>query len=293
MMKEGQKIDFNALIKLLDDPDRRVFDEVSARLRDFGPAIIPELEKAWEGSFNQVVQERLENIIEEIQSSNTRKALAQWAGSASKNIFEGAFIIAKMQYPDLKYSDLDQSIEKIRKDVWLELNDRLTALEKVRMINHIMYDVYGFKPNRTSFYAPQNNYINIVLDSKLGNPISLSLIYQEVARRLSLPVYSVLLPGQFILAYVDPYVERPSELKDPDRILFYIHPFNRGYVLGKKEIDEYLKEQNIESSDHYYLPSDSVKVVSRLISNLIFAYNKLGYPEKVTLYKELHHLLRK
>ncbi|NOY37407.1 MAG: hypothetical protein GXO83_07505 [Chlorobi bacterium] len=282
----------DSLLRLLDDPDKRVFEEVSSQLKGLGSGIIPELEKAWEISFNQVVQERLENIIEEIQVSETRQILTNWLEKGAKNAFTGAFYIARLQYPDLEFSHLDETVEKIRKDVWLEFNDQLTALEKVRLINHILFDVYGFKPNRTNFYAPQNNYINIAMDSRMGNPVSLSLIYQEVSHRLSLPVHGVLLPGQFILAYIDPYIDKPPEMIKADDILFYIHPFNRGSVLGKKEIDEYLKEQGVEASEIYYLPCKPVQIVTRIVSNLVFAYNKLGYPEKVEQYKDLLNILK-
>lgn len=280
------------LLKLLDDPDQRVYEEVSSQLKNMGPDVVPELERAWEGSFNQIVQERLENIIEEIQHLDTQKKIKKWVVQGSDHTFKAAYYVARMQYPDLEYEPLAETIDKLAEDIWLELNKKMTALEKVRIINHFMFDVWGFKPNRTHFYAPQNNFINIVLDSKMGNPISLSLIYREIALRLNLPIFGVLIPGQFVLAYVDPYLENPRKVNNPDNILFYIHPFNRGSVLGRKEIDEYLKEQGVDRSVTYYLPASPVKIISRLISNLIFAYNKLGYPEKITVYKELLNIIK-
>jgi regulator of sirC expression with transglutaminase-like and TPR domain len=180
-------------------------------------------------------------------------------------------------------------LEKIKHDAWIEINENLTALEKVRILNHIIYDVHKFSGNTTNYYSPQNSFINQVMLSKKGNPISLAIIYAVVAQKLGLPIYGVNLPKNFILAYKDEF----SELLYPDakneNILFYINPFSRGAVLGRKEIDFFLKQQNITPDPMFYQPCSNLEIIQRLLLNLIYAYEKMGYEQKI---KELKDLLK-
>ena len=179
-----------------------------------------------------------------------------------------------------------QKMEEIKRDIWLEINENLTALEKVRIINHIFFKIYGFSSNAANFYAPQNNYINHVLETKKGNPITLSILYSSLARMLDIPIYGVNLPKNFIVAYKNEYTNKEEP---QNQILFYINPFNKGAILGKKEIDYFIKQQGLKPSRSYYLPCSNIETIQRLINNLIYAYDRLGYPDKI---KELNQLYR-
>ncbi len=282
------KKEIEALINLLEDPDTKVYEEVSRNLMDKGIDIIPELEVAWESSANQHHQERIENLIQQIQLNFTREQLIRWINEGTADLLEGAYYIAKFQYHDLELSQLDNQIESIRKDVWLELNDNLTALEKVKVINQIIFKIYGLKRNSSQFYAPQNNYLNIVLETKKGNPISLAIIYSIVAQRLGLPIYGVNLPRNFILVYLDEL--KSEETYDEEleaHILFYINPFNNGAILGKKEIDHFIKQQNLTPQKSFYVPCTNSEIIHRLLVNLSFAYEQAGNEEKVKQLKAL------
>ena len=72
-------------------------------------------------------------------------------------MLEGVYLIAKYQYPDLRFEDVREKIEIVKKDVWLELNENLTALEKVKILNHIIFDIHKFSLNNANFYSPQNS----------------------------------------------------------------------------------------------------------------------------------------
>ncbi len=278
-----------ALIQLLDDPDLTVFEEVSKYLIDIGEEVIPHLEKEWEISFNDLVQERLESIIHNIQLNALKEELYLWLQEDQPSLLKGAYLIARTQYPNLSYIPLEDKIEKIKKDVWIELNDQLTALEKVRIINHILYDIYKLGPNKGDYFSPQNNFINVVLESKKGNPVSIAIIYEEIARRLKLPIKGVNLPGQFILAYIDPVVAASQKpVTGPEDILFYISMVQKGSVVGIHEIETYLKQlNNTPLEPQYYLPCSPMETIGRMVNNLIFAFKKHNTPEKVILYKDI------
>lgn len=194
------------------------------------------LESAWENSFDSVLQQRIEAIIHLIQFDNIRRSLREWALPEQQDLLTGAILIARYQYPDLDDAALRKHVEQIKQDIWLELNNNLTALEKVKVINHILFDVHNFSSNTQNYHAPQNSYINNVLESKKGNPVSLSIIYAVLAQELRIPIYGVNLPEHFILAYVDNGSINNALIEDPDRVLFYINPFSRGAPVNKKKL---------------------------------------------------------
>ncbi len=289
--KKSTKREVNAMIRLLDDPDEVIFNSVSGTLLDMGTEIIPHLEKAWEESMNSIFQERIENIIQGLQFRNVKRDLVAWAAKGGKGLLEGAWHVTRYQHPDISFSDLNSQIEEITRDVWLELNENLTALEKTRILNHFFYKVHKFTRNNLNFYAPQNSYINLVMESKKGNPISLAILYAVIARKLNMNIYGVNLPKIFLLAYtLNPVDENSSE--EPV-VLFYINPYNKGAVLGKKDIDLYVKEQKLLVRKSFYLPCSNIEVIQRLLLNLIFSYERLAYPDKVDDLKELLRIVKK
>ena len=98
-MKDQENI--KALIKLLDDPDTNIYDTVSGNLVGMGKSIIPELETVWESTLDNKLQERIEYIIDVIEFKNTKNEFKNWIYNGSFDIVEGAYYVAKFQYPDL------------------------------------------------------------------------------------------------------------------------------------------------------------------------------------------------
>jgi regulator of sirC expression with transglutaminase-like and TPR domain len=285
MLKEQE---LNALISLLDDPDESVFNEIQTKLLSLGHNVIPLLENAWENSFDSMLQGRIENIIHKIQFDNIEGQLLHWVQNEQQSLLKGILLVARYQYPDLDEKKILKQIEQIKQDVWLELNNNLTALEKVRVINHILFDVHGFGGNTTNYHAPQNSYLNNVLESKKGNPLSLSILYLIISQDLSIPIYGVNLPEHFVLAYIDEESQFPVYNETPNKVLFYINPFSKGAVFSSKEIDAFLKQLKLPLEQTYYEPCQNVDIIKRVFRNLILAYEKLGYPSKV---KEIENLL--
>jgi regulator of sirC expression with transglutaminase-like and TPR domain len=281
------KEEIQALIQLLDDPSEEVSRTVTRNLLDRGLDILPELEAAWEGSMDPDYQDKLIILIQEIQIKSTSEMLRKWISSGASDLLTGVYIIARYQYPELRIEDLERPLDKIIKDVWLELNDNLTALEKVRILNHIIFEVNGFGRNTRSFYNPQNSFINQVIETRRGTPISLAVIYSIIAQKLGLPILGVNLPKNFILAYKDELVTGEGFDELSETILFYINPYNKGSVLGRREIDYFLKQQGIEAQDSYYLPCSNIEIVVRILHNLINAYHKSGYRDKAEQFEAI------
>lgn len=278
-----------ALITLLDDPDDGIYSEVKNRFIVLGPPAIPHLETAWENSFDALMQKRIEGIIHTIQFKALQNALKYWAENEQDDLFKGCSIIARYQYPDLDENKLKKQLNQIKQDVWLELHDDLTALEKVKIINHILFEVHQFGGNISNYHAPQNSFINVVLETKKGNPVMLSVIYTLICKELNIPVYGVNLPQHFVLAYVNDLANLfdPSHKTLSDNILFYVNPFSKGLIFNQSDIDSFIKQLKIEPETKYYLPCSNLDIIKRILNNLIYSFDKMGYAEKVCELKDL------
>jgi regulator of sirC expression with transglutaminase-like and TPR domain len=277
-----------SLIKLLDDPDPEIFHHVENKLLDYGYGIISYLEKAWEQSFDALQQERIENLVHKIQFQNVKEDLSLWYQSGGFDLLRGILILNKYQYPDLDEQKIINQIEVIKRDIWLQMMYDASPLEKVKLINHIFYTIYGFSGNTTNHKDPQNSYLSQVLESKKGNQISLAIIYSIIAQKLDIPIYGVNLPQHFILAYED----ESDKTGDENGILFYINVFNKGYVFGKKDIDQFLKQLNIQPEKFFYEPCSNTEILKRVLRNLISSYEELGSEEKVRELRDLLEVLR-
>ncbi len=282
-----------ALITLLDDPDEVIYDQVKNRFVSLGPPAIPHLETAWENSFDAIMQKRIELIIHTIQFETLQRALKHWANEEQDDLLKGILILSRYQYPDLDENKIKRILQQIKQDVWLELHEDLTALEKIKIINHILFEVHMFSGNITNYHAPQNSFINHVLENKKGNPLMLSVIYMLICKELNVPVYGINLPQHFVLAYLNDYANLidVNNKTLSNNILFYINPFSKGLMFNQKDIDQFLKQLNLEPEPKYYLPCSNIEIIKRCLNNLIFSYEKLGYIEKVQELKDLEKQL--
>jgi regulator of sirC expression with transglutaminase-like and TPR domain len=276
-----------SLIKLLDDPDPQIFEQVEDKLLSFGSLVITYLESAWEESLDTFLQERIENLVHKIQYENVREDLALWYQSGGFDLLRGILIINRYQYPDLNEEKIISQIEAIKRDIWLQMMYESNPVEKVKLINHLFYSIYGFSGNTANHPDPLNSYLSQVLESKKGNQISLAIIYSIIAQKLDIPIYGVNLPQHFILAYVDEF----EKTADENGVLFYINVFNKGYIFGKKDIDQFLRQLKITPERLFYEPCSNTDILKRVLRNLISSYEKVGAEEKVSELQKLLEVL--
>jgi regulator of sirC expression with transglutaminase-like and TPR domain len=283
----------HALIALMDDPDEQVYAHVRNRVLEIGPEAIQQLQTSWEESdFGLFFQSRIENLIHEIQFEACKTDLTTWYASSSKDLLKGALIVAKYQYPGLDEKSVMDSIERMRRDCWLEINPNMTAFEAVRIINKVIFEQYGFVGNSKNYNSSNNSYINTVIESRKGNPLSLSLIYSIIAQKLELPIYGVNLPNHFILAYMDNngtnlFMSNGNEYG----VLFYINTFSKGSIFQKEDIQQFLQSIQVTPDASHFQPCSNSDIIRRMLTNLIAAFQQVGSHEKVNELCELRSLL--
>lgn len=279
--------EINALVKLLDDPDQEVFLHVEERLLEYGNEVVDFLENTWEHSLDALLQQRIENIVHKIQFNSVKEDLNLWYQSGAFDLLQGALVINRYQYPDLNEEKIILQIEEIKREIWLGLQYEMSSIEKIKLINHIFYNVYGFGGNTKNHLDPQNSFISQVIESKKGNQISLAIIYSTLAQKLDIPVYGVNLPQHFILGYIDESKKEEHEFG----VLFYINAFNKGAIFGKHDVDQFLRQLNLDPQPGFYAPCSNVEIIRRVIRNLISAYENAGSAEKVAELKELQEII--
>ena len=279
-----------AIVQLLDDPDPEIFGLIRAKLLSLGKPVVPALEEVWERSIDSMLQERIEDIIHQIHFSVVKNQLIDWKINDEENLLEGAVIIARYQYPDLEVSKINKYLEKIYKDVALEIEMVDSPVEKIRVINHAMFDIHRFLGNRQNYHAPTNNYINHVLESKKGNHLLLSVVYMLIARHFNLPVYGVNLPENFIMCYVE---KDDFDLLSTQRpkVKFYLNTFAKGAIFSEREVDQFLNQLKRAKKPEYYVPCSNTTILLRMVTNLIFAYQKIGMKNKVHELIDLRSIL--
>ncbi|MGB1988393.1 MAG: transglutaminase family protein [Flavobacteriales bacterium] len=266
--------ELNALISLLEDPDKEVFDSVKSRLIELGIEVLPELENAWESNFDSLVQDRAEKIIHEIHFRDIVKSLKKWIQKKEKNLLEAWFIISKYQYPDIDEQFYRTKIYNLVSQINVEVEKNYSELEKISAFNKVFFTQNGFRGNTRNFQSPDNSFINTVIDKHKGNPLSLSMLYIIIAEQIGLPICGVNMPKHFIIGFED-----ENEING-DPIKFYINPFSKGAILNRQDLEVFLKREKLKEESKYFTPCGNTAIVKRLLNNLLHSFTFQSKKEK-------------
>ncbi len=291
-MRGERKLRIRALVQLLDDPDAHVYRCIEEELLKERSSIIPDLEEAWELASDEVCQLRIEQLIGRIRLRETFRQVASWSRHPEPDLLEGFILASRYHNPDLNEKRIRRIVEEIWKKIWIELNNSLTSIEKITVVNHVLFNDYGFRVTPGEQSHPRYCFLGQLLEERLGNPTSIALFYNIIARKAGLPVKYVDLPRNPLLAYIDRKVAakvHPPEVNTD--VLFYINPANKGSITGRRELEYLLRKMHIEMTPSILEASSSLRLLVRLleISEQSFARN--GQEEKVAGISEMIHLL--
>jgi regulator of sirC expression with transglutaminase-like and TPR domain len=261
-MEETKEI--SALLNLIDDPDEEVFGAVTERIIGFGRTIIPNLEHLWETTPDEQTQERIELIIHRLHYTDLTEDFRQWSLAGHHDLLVGALLVAKFQYPDLTTSAVLLEVEKIRRNIWLELNNYLTPLEQIRIVTGILYSYYNLKGNEIAYTDINEFLLHKVLETKRGNQLSDGLVYLILCDLLDIPVKAIGVPKQFVLAYFKPGYSTESTSDFWSKIEFFIDP-SSGMVFTHKDIENYFKRISVPPVESYFKPLSNKRVIQHLL----------------------------
>lgn len=267
--------ELKALISLLEDDDPEVIGHVQGRLVSMGDEVIPILENAWETDGNEDLQEAIEEVIYIIQSEGAMEGLISWFQEERPSLLDGWLKITTYQYPELDETAIRKQINRLVNRTWLELRAGMTVREKVLTLNKMLFVRERFRSNKKNLSEPQNYYVNGLMDSRKGAPISLGFLYLIMCRELEIPLQGLILPRYFVLGYKD------------DRQEFFVDVFNKGGLFQREHLEQYLKEVNVEMDEKYFLPSSSQRMILALVQTMLQVYRRRKDDQKIREFSKL------
>jgi len=261
-MLENKEI--TALFHLIDDPDEEVFNSVTDRIVSFGNAILPNLEDLWEKTPDENLQERIAQIIHKLQFRDLVEEFMAWKNGPA-DLLQGAMLLCKYAHPEANQITTLQEIEKMRRNIWLELNSYLTPLEQTNVISGILYSYYKIAGNEISYDISEDFLLTKLIENKRGNAISNGILYLILSEMLDIPTKAIQIPQQFILGYFDLEYKYPHPVvQQSEKISFFIDPLN-GQVYSQKDVDNYFNRIESEPLASYYQPLDNIKIIQHLL----------------------------
>ena len=142
-----------------------------------------------------------------------------------------------------------------------------SARERLQALTTFMAEDLGFRGNAEEYYDPKNSLLSHVIETRLGIPISLAMLYVILGRRAKMQIDGINLPGHFVARY--------------ERILF--DPFHEGRILSRPDCEAILARQRLKTESSYFAPASPRLVLMRMMANLVFIYERAGEKEKRTL----------
>jgi regulator of sirC expression with transglutaminase-like and TPR domain len=186
--------------------------------------------------------------------------LRQLLVSESPNVRldRAALDLARIQFPDLEHQPVLDQMNEIAANLGDRLRNFNDGRDFVEKAQSYLFGELGFRANETDFFDPRNSCLNQVLERRTGIPITLSLLYMEVARRLQMPVFGIGLPNRFIVQF------------DDGRFAAFIDPFGGGRQVSPSEC---FAMAGATVADPMLLARASKKqILMRMLQNLHRAY---------------------
>jgi regulator of sirC expression with transglutaminase-like and TPR domain len=181
----------------------------------------------------------------------------------SINLAASALYIAQDEYPDLEVDAYLNSLDVMASEVEERLPIERYPLRMLQCLNQYFYEDLGFTGNTRDYYDPRNSFLNEVIDRRTGIPITLSLVYLEVARRLDFPMIGVNMPGHFLI--------RP----DFEDAGIFVDAFNRGEILFEQDCEQRLSQMYghpVPMQPSFMASVSSRELLARMLRNLKFIY---------------------
>ncbi len=191
--------------------------------------------------------------------SDARREFSMLAAREPVPLARGALLIAKEEYPDLDVEAHIDRLAELAREAEPIVSAGEDTVEKIQLLSHFLFEQKGFEGNREQYSDPRNSFLNEVLDRRLGIPITLSVVYLEVGRRLGLNLYGVSFPTHFLVKAVD------------ERGELIIDPFYGGVILSVEQIKARLAQiynQPVELHPAMLKSAGARQILVRILRNL-------------------------
>ena len=209
--------------------------------------------------------ERIEKMIYRLRLKDTQQQLTEWAAISKPSLFEGALILVKYQFPELALDPLRHQLEKIRRNIWLELNNYLTPLEQANVIKNILYNYYQIKGVEINYNKPDEFLMSGPLQAKKGNAFANTILYAELCAQLEIDAEFINIPKQCIIAFYSSDWDDTEVYPNPQEFIQFYVEGTTGHAFSQKDLDQYFLRSNIEPKNMYYKKLSNIRIIKKLL----------------------------
>ena len=251
----------SALVRLLEDDDPGVSAAVQGRILECGDEALGWLQP-YLLERDPAIRRRVQDLMDQLGRQKADSEFLSFCLNQGEDfdLEEGMWRLVLTRYPAINVAAYQALLDEYSSGVAEDLPAGSEAELVLGALNRHLFERLEFSGNELDYYDPENSYLNRVLDRRVGNPVSLCLIYLLVARRLRLPVSGIGMPGHFLCRYQTPKEE------------YFVDAFNRGRLLTKADCIRYLVQVSYGYQEGLLSPASSRRILLRVCSNLHQVY---------------------
>jgi len=277
MNSHSEKVitEIKSLIKLLDDEDEQIYTAARERLLEHGTGALPFLNQPHQhGSIATKRISEIRELLLRTHFKNEIRALKQ-TSDGDIDLEEGVFLIARTRYFDCNIVPYINQLNAYAYQLKEKLISITDKTELFRRLISFFVDEHGFTGNHTDYYNEDNHYINRVLETKTGIPITLCVVYLLVGKRIDLPLKGIGLPGHFILrlSFENAHV--------------YFDPFNNGKILTHRDCETMVSNLGFTFTEEFLRPVTNRQILERMFRNIILSLEKKQEADRIETIRQL------
>ena len=263
-----------ALVTLLDDPDATVQAAVREELASYGPEELAALRR----HIQTLPPERQDALAERLQPLHFAMVKQAWhavLSSDAPSLERGALLLSWYRYPDADLQGVQDQLDAMAADFRADYPTQTGRDAALQLADYMAHDLH-FAGNHDDYEDPDNSFLTRVLKRRTGIPISLSVVYLLLGKRLGLSVYGVNLPRHFVVKYQDEHSE------------VFMDPFNGGQPLSRADCVRFLLKANVQPHAQHFAAADTQSILLRMARNLLAWAKRTGNEQ---MHSELTELM--
>mgnify|MGYP003677099296 CR=1 FL=1 len=259
------KTEIKSLLFLMDDPDPFVQESVENRLQELGENAVPLLDEYRAEINNENARQKVNEVIHKLTFETLEQdfiEILEGGLKTRKSLEKAVFTLARFGNPTLRISEYQSKLDHFADIVEPQIKYKLDEKRKMKRLLKFIFEDLNFHGDAEDYHAPQNCFLDQVIERRKGLPISLSLIVMFISRRLEMPFFGINMPIHFMLNYVG----------DKEELL--IDPYDNGAIVTYDQCYFFLKKNNIDPRPEHFQMATNFDIVLRCIRNLIHSYER-------------------
>lgn len=267
------------ILKLLDDESPEIMKIVRSNLLENSTAIV--LENLISNlTLSEEALLQLKSTLHDMHFDLVTQVLTQLCENQLEDIDleKAVLLLAYWNNPDIDIQEIVSNLDEMAEDIRRVMPDSGHPLSFIDIITQHLFSQWGFKGNSEDYYNPENSFIDQVFHNRKGIPITLSVIYILIARRVGIPIIGIPMPAHFIVKYDD----------GEDEIFF--DPFYGGKVYSREECIQYLKQSKNNNIEEILGGCPNYEIIGRMMRNIHLVYT--SYQDEPEKSRQLEDLLK-